>query len=211
MHRITPMPYAIQTRDVAKAADVLSASFADYPIFRYVMPERPERSRRLADVFRFLVRLGLANGEVLAPSERIEGVSIWFRSESMDSSALLALRSGLVGLYRRVGSGVVSRLMQVSATKRRVRAEMLSRPCCLLDMIGVDPSLQGQGFARRMLEEKLRELDRQQRCCYLETSRMSTARYYERFGFELAHQYRLAAMDVFCLLRERARTREILG
>jgi ribosomal protein S18 acetylase RimI-like enzyme len=196
------MAYAIQTKDVDKAADVLSASFADYPIFQYVMPDRPERSRQLAEVFRFLVRLGLANGEVLAPSDRIEGVSIWFRSEGTDSSALSVLRAGLLGLYLRVGHGVVSRLMQISVTKSRARAELLSRPYCLLDMIGVDPSLQGQGFARRMLEEKLHELDSQQLPCYLETSRTSTARYYERLGFELARQYRLATMDVFCLLRE---------
>jgi GNAT superfamily N-acetyltransferase len=196
------MAYAIQARDVAKAADVLSASFADYPIFQYVMPDRPGRDRRLAQVFRFLVRLGLANGEVLAPSERIEGVSIWFRSDATNSTALTALRAGLLGLYLRVGRGVVSKLMQVSATKSRARAELLSRPYCLLDMIAVEPSLQGQGLARRMLEEKLHELDSQHLPCYLETSRMSTARYYERFGFELAHQYRLATMDVFCLLRE---------
>ena len=82
------------------------------------------------------------------------------------------------------------------------RAELLSRPYFLLDMIGVEPSLQGQGFARRMVEEKLRDLDSQRLPCYLETSRMSTARYYERFGFELAGQYRLATVDVFCLLRE---------
>jgi GNAT superfamily N-acetyltransferase len=196
------MAYAIQTSDVAKAADVLSASFADYPIFQYVMPDRPGRSRRLAEVFRFLVRLGLANGEVFAPSERIEGVSIWFRAEGTDISGLTALRAGLLGLYLRVGRGVASKLMQVSAAKRRARAELLSRPYFLLDMIGVEPSLQGQGFARRMVEEKLRDLDSQHLPCYLETSRMSTARYYERFGFELAGQYRLATVDVFCLLRE---------
>ena len=197
-----PMAYAIHTRDVARAADVLVASFADYPIFQYVVPDRRGRSRRLAEVFRFLVRRGLLNGEVLAPSERIEAVSIWFRSEGADSSAVTALRAGLVGLCMRVGFGVVSKLMQVSATKSRVRAELISRPYSLLDVIGVEPSLQGQGFARRMLKEKLCELDSQHLPCYLETSRMITAQYYERFGFTLVHQYRLAAMDVFCLWRE---------
>ena len=71
----------------------------------------------------------------------------------------------------------------------------------ILDTVGVEPSLQGQGFARRMIEEKLCQLDGERLPCYLETSRIQTARYYERFGFELAHRYRLANMDVFCLLR----------
>jgi ribosomal protein S18 acetylase RimI-like enzyme len=202
VHRVTPMAYAIQPADVAKAADVLSASFADYPVFQHVMPDEAGRGRKLAHVFRFLVRLGLTSGEVIAPSEGIEGVSIWFRSEGTGSSALTAFRAGLLGLYLRVGHGAVARLIQVSATKSRARAKLLSRPYCLLDMIGVEPSLQGRGLARKMLDEKLGELDGEHLPCYLETSRPGTARYYERFGFELVHQYRFASMDVFCLLRE---------
>ena len=153
-------------------------------------------------MFRFLVRLGLASGEVIAPSDRVEGVSIWFRSERTEGSALTAIRAGLLGLYLSAGHGVVSRLVEVSTTKSRVRAELVGRPYCLLDMIGVEPSLQGRGFGRKILDEKLRELDSEHLPCYLETSTMGMARYYERFGFELVHQYRLGALDVFCLLRE---------
>jgi ribosomal protein S18 acetylase RimI-like enzyme len=198
------MPYKLQIADVPRAADVLSASFVDYPIFEHVIPDQATRKRRLAHIFRFLVRLGLAHGEVLAPSGRIEGVSIWYRSDLENNSALAAFRAGLVGLYLRVGHGATSRLIQVSAQKTRVRAKLLSQPYCLLDMIGVDPALQGQGFARTMIEEKLRELDGQRLPCYLETSREATAKYYERFGFEIVQRYRLGTVDVFCLLRKLA-------
>ncbi len=76
--RPTPhMSYRIQITDVPRAADVLSASFIDYPIFEHVIPDRARRRRQLVHVFRFLVRMGLAHGEVLAPSGRIEGVSLW--------------------------------------------------------------------------------------------------------------------------------------
>jgi GNAT superfamily N-acetyltransferase len=139
---------------------------------------------------------------VLAPSERIEGVALWYRSDQPHGSALDAFRAGLFGLYLRVGHGAVSRLVQISATKRRVRAERLLEPYCLLDMIGVDPSLHGRGFARIMIEEKLRELDRDGLPCYLETSRKALATYYERFGFEIVHAYRLTTADVFCLWRK---------
>lgn len=196
------MAYTIQEIDVPRAAEVLSAAFAEYPIFRYVVPESTGRTRMLAQVFRFLVRLGLATGEVLAPSDRIEGVSIWVRSERAGGATLAAFQAGLLGLYLRAGHGVVARLLQVAATKSRARAELLTEPYCLLDMIGVEPSLQGRGLARTILEDKLRELDSEHLPCYLETSRITTARYYERFGFELIRQYRLATLDVFCLLRK---------
>ena len=196
------MAYRVQDTDVARAADVLSASFADYPIFQHVVPEGAARNRKLAHVFRFLVRLGLASGEVIAPSDRMEGVSIWFRSERTEGSVLTAFRAGLFGLYPRVGHGIVSRLIQVSVAKGRARAELLTRPYCLLDLIGVEPSLQGRGFARKILDEKLRELDSEHLPCYLETCTMGLARYYGRCGFEVIRRYRLATVDVFCLLRE---------
>jgi ribosomal protein S18 acetylase RimI-like enzyme len=196
------MAYRIQPKDVTQAADVLSASFADYPIFRYVLPDAADRSRGLGRIFRFLVRRALADGEVIAPSERIEGVSIWYRSERVDGSALAALRAGFLGLYLDVGHGAVARLLQVAATKSSHRARLLCRPYCLLDMIGVEPSMQRLGHARKMIEQKLEQLDGERRPCYLETSREGTASYYERYGFELARRYQLAGMDVFCLLRE---------
>jgi ribosomal protein S18 acetylase RimI-like enzyme len=196
------MAYRIQPKDVTLAADVLSASFADYPIFRYVLPDGPDRRPGLGRIFRFLVRLALANGEVTAPSERIEGVSIWYRSERSEGSPLTALRAGFLGLYLGVGHGPVARLLQVAATKSKHRAGLLSRPYCLLDMIGVAPSMQRLGHAQKMIETKLEELDGERLPCYLETSRAGTAKYYERYGFELVRRYQLAGMDVFCLLRE---------
>jgi GNAT superfamily N-acetyltransferase len=196
------MPYQIQRTDVPRAARVLSAAFVDYPLFEHVFPDGDERKGQLIHVFRFLIRLGLAHGEVLAPSERIEGVALWYRSENAHASALDALRAGLLGLYLRAGHGAVSRLIQVASHKKSVRAQRLSEPYCLLDTIGVDPALHGLGFARMMIEEKLRTLDREGRPCYLETSRRDTAKYYERLGFTIVHEYRLATVDVFCLFRK---------
>lgn len=196
------MAYKIQIADVPRAADVLSASFVDYPIFEFVIPDGTRRRRQIGHVFRFLLRLGLAQGEVLSPSERIEGVSLWCRSDRPHASALDAFRAGLLGLYLRVGHGAFSRLIQVSTEKQRVRAERLSEAYCLLDMIGVDPLLQGRGLARTMIEEKLRQLDGERLPCYLETSKRATATYYEGFGFEIVHAYRLATVDVFCLWRK---------
>lgn len=112
-------------------------------------------------LFRFLVRLGRRNGEIISPSERIDGVSIWIPSERAKSSALTALQAGLLALYFRAGRGPVSRLIEVGTKKGEVRDSLRMQPHCLLDMIGVEPSLQKRGIGRRMIEDKLTELDGQ--------------------------------------------------
>lgn len=87
-----------------------------------------------------------------------------------------------------------------------MRDRLLSQPYCLLDMIGVDPPLQRRGFGRMMIEEKLRELDYHEIPCYLETSRRENIAYYGKFGFRPVNEYRLAATEVFCLLRNPGHT-----
>lgn len=68
-------------------------------------------------------------------------------------------------------------------------------------MIGVDPLLQRHGYGRRMIEEKLIELDGRKIPCYLETSRIENIAYYVKLGFKLIHEYKIMNIKVFCLLR----------
>lgn len=196
------MAYIIQKSDVDKAAQILGQSFINYPIFTHIIPDDADRKRKVRYIFRFLVGLGLSNGEVISPSEKIEGVSIWFHSQDSNSSFLTALRAGLLDLYFHVDYGAVSRLIEIGSQKRARRDQLLSQPYCLLDMIGVDPSLQRHGFGRKMIEEKLSELDNDCIPCYLETSRVENINYYNNLGFKLVHDYQLMNVNVFCLLRE---------
>jgi ribosomal protein S18 acetylase RimI-like enzyme len=191
----------IQRSDVDKAARVLSRSLVNYPMFTYIFPDDTYRGRKIRHLFCFIIQLGLLNGEVVSPSEEVEGVSIWIRSQNENHSITTAVRAGLLKLLFHVGLPSVSRLIQIGTKKSSVRRKLLSQPYCLLDMIGVTPSLQRHGFGRKMLEEKLSELDNEHIPCYLETSKTENMKYYQQFGFKLIHEYQLPAMPVLCLLR----------
>jgi GNAT superfamily N-acetyltransferase len=195
------MTYNIQKCDIDKAARILSQSFINYPIFNYIIPDDAYRKRKLIYIFKFLIRLGLANGEVISTSERIEGVSIWIHSKNNNSSLLTVLQAGLLSLCFCVNFGVLYRLIKVGARKRDTRTKIISELYCQLDMIGVDPLLQRHGYGRRMIEEKLTELDNRKIPCYLETSRIQNVAYYTKLGFELIHEYEIMNIKVFCLLR----------
>jgi GNAT superfamily N-acetyltransferase len=196
------MLYNIQKKDLRKAAQVLSKSFMDYPVFTYILPDRNYRMRKIEHLFSFLITIGLLDGEVLAPSDKIEGVSIWIDSASKKSSFIKILKNGLFPLFLNLNIRSISRFIRIGLKKHKVRKEILKGQYYLLDAIGIDPTLRGKGFARIMIESKLNECDRQKTQCYLETSNRENLSYYERYGFHIFHEYRIETLNVYGMLRE---------
>ncbi len=196
------MLYHVEESDVNKAALVLGRSFGDYPIFTYILPEHKARTRKLPLLFSFLIRNGLQTGEVVAPSNNLEGISIWIMNVGNQPPQINAVKSGILGLLFWLDPASLQRFIAVGREKEKTRQKLLSRSYCLLDVIGIDPKLQRHGYARSMLQAKLHELDSKGFPCYLETSSNTNIAMYESYGFSMISQYNLFGVDVFCMMRE---------
>jgi hypothetical protein len=164
------MLYHIEESEVSKAALVLGRSFSNYPIFTYILPEHKARTRKLSLLFSFLIRNGLQIGEVVAPSNNLEGISIWVINAGNRPPQINAVKSGIIGLLFGLDPASLQRFIAVGRQKEKTRRKLLSRSYCLLDVIGIDPKFQRHGYARIMLQSKLHELDNRGLPCYLETS-----------------------------------------
>ena len=79
---------------VKPAAEVLARAFQDYPMSAYFMPDEAKRRKKQPAVFRMLVRSGIKYGEVYATSAKMEGVAVWFSSDSRRESFWNSLISG---------------------------------------------------------------------------------------------------------------------
>jgi hypothetical protein len=196
------MLYHVEESAVSKAASVLGRSFSTYPIFTYILPEHKARMRKLSLLFSFLIRNGQQTGEVVAPSNNLEGISIWVMNAGSRPPQINAVKSGILGLLFGLDRASLRRFIAVGRQKEKTRRKLLSRPYCLLDVIGIDPKFQRQGYARIMLQSKLHELDNQGFPCYLETSSNTNIAIYESYGFSMISQYKLFGVDVFCMMRD---------
>jgi ribosomal protein S18 acetylase RimI-like enzyme len=186
-----------------------------YPAFTYVIPEENTGAResnasegsarvradRLRHVSRFVLGVGALQGEIVAPSRNIEAIAVWIKSENMRLSPAEALRAGFATLPFTIGLQATRRLLNLGKSKHRERAEFLTGQYYLLDMLGVDPQRQSNGYGRLLIESKLADIDREHARCYLETSDERNIGYYQRFGFELVHAYHIRSLPVHCLLR----------
>lgn len=196
------MIYHIQKRDINKAAQLLGRSFIDYPLFKCVLPDYQYRAKKVRHFFNFLIKFGLRNGEVIAPSNRIEGISIWINSSNVKSSLFDILRSGFIALMFNTDFKSIRRFTQFGLKKKEIRSNVVKDPYYLLDVIGVDPRFQKQGLARLMIETKLYEFDKLKMPCYLETSNAANIKYYEKLGFNLIYEYEFMTIKTFCLHRQ---------
>jgi ribosomal protein S18 acetylase RimI-like enzyme len=194
--------YKLQKKDLNKASATLGRSFNDYPMFNYIIPDSEYRKDKLKYLCYFLLSLGIAKGEVIGPSNKMEGVSIWLSSNGSKSSGVDALRAGLLNLLIHIKPGTIRRFIEVGKIRGKKRTEIIKGQYYLCDMIGVDPLLQKQGFGRKMMEAKLLEFDREKMPCYLETSKHENIAYYKQFGFSQINRYEIQSLDVFCLKRD---------
>ena len=76
-------------------------------------------------------------------------------------------------------------------------------PHWYLQIIGVDPAYQGQGFSSRLLRPVLERIDRERMPCFLETNTEKNVAIYRRFGFEVVSEDKLPGTEVtsFAMLR----------
>ena len=183
--------YKLQKKDLSKASATLSRSFHDDPIFKFVIPDPEYRKDKLRYLCHFIIRLGIAKGEAIGPSDKMEGVSLWLPSKGSKDSGVDAIRAGLLNLFVHIEPGTIRRFVEVGRTKGKMRAGIIKGQYYLCDMIGVDPLFQKQGFGRKMIEAKLLIFDREEMPCYLETSKCENIAYYERFGFSQINKYKI--------------------
>jgi GNAT superfamily N-acetyltransferase len=203
--------YVIQPKDLPKASSILGQAFRNYPLFEHVLPNSASRIDQMKHLCHFLLRLGMSKGMVIAPSDALEGVSIWLPSKGFPNSTMEAVRAGLLNLLLHVNVRAFGRFIEIGNIKGRKRAEIVGGSYWFCDMIGVDPLLQGRGVGRYMIETQLDYLDKAKMPCYLETSEVRNIVYYQKYGFDLIYQYKIRNVQVFCLEWKPGALRETLS
>jgi ribosomal protein S18 acetylase RimI-like enzyme len=151
-----------------------------------------------------MVRLGVLYGRTEAVSEKGEAAAVWFSPAGVPEPAWYQRRAGVLRARLRLGRRIMERYEAVNAEVVALQKRLAPFPHWYLFLLAVDPSFQGKGFARHLLESGLSRLDVIRMPCYLETFRSDTAGMYEKFGFRALEERCLATgkLKVFCMLRQ---------
>jgi len=192
----------LKERDAAAA--VLGRAFTEYELLRYYFPDKTQR-RAVADTFGFIaLSICLKYGEVYASSEKLEGVAAWLPPGKAFFGGLQIIRSVPLSILFRFARQGAGRMWAYGRYIDNLHRKLIPYPHWYLQIIGVDPAYQGQGFSSRLLRPVLERIDRERMPCFLETNTDKNVTIYRRFGFEVVSEDKIPGTEVtsFAMLRK---------
>lgn len=182
----------------AAIARLFPRAFADDPMFVHVRPDTVGRQRLMRWFFLACARLAARGGEVHLDSDR--ACAIWIQPGTTAFSFANIVRSGWWLLPRMTGLGGLMRFAPYGW--HALRAEQLNHAerCWFLLALAVDPSSQGQGLGRAIVQPVLDRADHESVPCYVETVKRDNLSFYRRLGFEIVYEARLDDQRFFWAL-----------
>jgi ribosomal protein S18 acetylase RimI-like enzyme len=192
----------LKERDAGAA--VLGRAFREYELFRYYFRDETER-RAAVDSFAFIsLSLCLKYGEVYMSSEKLESVAAWLPPGKAPFGGWQIIRSVPLSILFRFARQGAGRMWAYGRFVDNLHRRLVPYPHWYLQIIGVDPAYQGQGFSSRLLRPVLERIDRERMPCFLETNTGKNVSIYRRFGFEVVSEDKMPGTEVtsFAMLRK---------
>lgn len=186
---------------LSEAAAVLGEAYEHEPIITRMIPLTTDRRRkRIANYFVWSMSYtGLRNVQVAVDplSDRILGVALWeppnHRPNRLASTLTTPLAFAAMGRH---GFRVLDEFGEASEGRHP------SEPSWHLVDIGTSAAARGLGVGTRLIEHRLREIDRARQIAWLEATTPASAKLYERFGFTTTSTLSGAAEGVSVMWRE---------
>jgi ribosomal protein S18 acetylase RimI-like enzyme len=130
------------------------------------------------------VRYGLKYGEVYAPSEALGGVAAWVPGALADMTLWRILRSGALWPGMKTSVQFARKMQPIFRPIELDRKAFIGgKPYTYLQIIGVAPAFQGQGFGGQLLRALIKRSEQAGVSLYLETETEANVSMYEHFGF----------------------------
>jgi ribosomal protein S18 acetylase RimI-like enzyme len=167
-------------RQKSIVVDILSRSFDDNKSVNYVVKQDGRRRDRIRGLMDYSFKVCNAFGEVwMSDDEQACALVLYPDRKRSTLDAILwdaKLALSVIGLTR-VG--------QVLSREARIKSFHPKDRFCYLWFIGVPPEQQGTGKGSKLLDEVIRESEKDGRAIYLETSVERNIPWYKKHGFEI--------------------------
>ena len=178
----------LEKKYIKPASFMLAQVFKDDPIDSYAFPNPEVRAKKVPCIYQFILRYNIRYGKVFTTSPKLEGVSVWVRSNSLKTSLWRILISGAIWPEIKIGREAIRNVRKIDEYIDRKHRELVPSEHWYLLLLAVDQGHQGKGCASKLLNEMLPEIDKEGLPCYVDTVFSRNIPTYQHFGFRLVDE-----------------------
>lgn len=188
--------------DVHRLKAVLAGAFYEDPVIGWLMPDATKRRARLRRFFGIELRhMALPRGRVWTTND-LTGVALVMPPGAWRVPPHATLLEGSAfGVH-------LGRAARLGAAMEWRHAREVRKPHYYVRDVGVLPEVQGKGLGSALMRPMLDLCDREGLPAYLEASSERSAALYERLGFRLIDELRIASSPPLRLMLRPSRPRE---
>ena len=184
----------LKSSEIDRASEILVRAFDRDPMFRYLGIKANQEGQVNANALKWYCRLNLRNclpyGRIYAAKD-LKGVAAWIPPGKPEMNTWQVL-SMLSILPWKCGWHRFGQCLSLFHTLNQRHNREMSEPHWMLNLIGVDPTYQGQGIGRLLLQPVFKQADREGLSCYLSTFNQQAVYFYQKQGFIILWQGKLS-------------------
>jgi len=179
----------LEKKNIKQASLMLSRAFKDDDL-KDVFPDPEERKVKIPNVNEFLLRRNYSNVRAFTTSPQLEGIAVWIPSDKIAKIPFWRiLASGAIWPAIRIGFKALKKIQAYDQYLKRKHKELAPYKHLYLAVLAVDPIYQGKGYASKLLNEMLSEIDKECLPCYVETEGKKNVAMYKHFGFKVVDEF----------------------
>ncbi len=195
-------PLIVDRSQVKAAAAVLARAFYNDPPMVYSLPDESRRwkCRYILETY---LRGCISFGGVYAASANFESVAVWLPADKTDRRLSQNMIDTL-SIFFQAGPRAAARQKEISQAMGAAHRRCIALPHQYLFFLGVEPELQGKGYASAVVRPMLQRADREGVACYLDNTRERNLPLYRHFGFETVEEYTIPGISssVWAMVRQ---------
>jgi ribosomal protein S18 acetylase RimI-like enzyme len=184
------------TSDIPRASAQVGRAFHHDPFLNHFLPDPDKRTRLSPKGFRCILRYGVYYGEAYTTSSEMEAVAVWLPPQSAHASLFRMVRVGALAVPFTMGRRFFFGFLRFLEHVESLRAQHTPFPHWYLQLLGVEPQWQRQGYGSTLLRPMLERFDKAGISCCLDTENGNNVPYYERFGFKVVAETKAPKTDI---------------
>ena len=189
--------YRLTDNDIKKATEVYARAYSKITLYEKALEDVEDKSLVLKTFFEIPIRFGIKYGFPYAPSEELEGISIWVPYEKADMNMWRMIRSGgFKNTFKlaKNGKDFLNSVKGFSQLDKDRHKNMARKQYLHLMSIAVDPDYQRKGIASKLLEAMFEKTDTYSYSTYVSAD-IDNVDFYKKHGFEVIKEINIKIKD----------------